>query len=188
MAVPWWQHWCDMLAAYWSLLLSGLSWTDVYFPSHGAPSRHGVQCSGVRNADYRLWQRRRCWHSKHRDCVEDVAAEACEHAHSRRDGFKPDWQWWWHFAVTVHRPAICHHSAPRVCSLCTPNSIPCTANRHVFNKQCRWSGTVSTWFAVTCRCPSSEQALICRTCICIVWSRADDWTSHWSLFVCPMFT
>ena len=145
------------------VLLSGVSWTDVYLPSHGASARHGVQCSGVWNADYWLRWRRRCWHSKRRDCFEDVAAETCEHERSERDGFKPNWQRRRRVAVAVDRPAVCHHSAACVCSLCTVNSIPRAAGRPVFDKRRRRAGSVSTRSTTAFRCPSPEHALIRRT-------------------------
>jgi len=160
----------------------------VYLPSHGASARHGVQCSGVWNADYWLRWRRRCWHSKRRDCFEDVAAEACEHERSERDGFKPNWQRRRRVAVAVDRPAVCHHSAACVCSLCTVNSIPRAAGRPVFDKRRRRAGSVSTRSTTALRCPSPEHALIRRTFVHVVGSRVDERMSRRSLIWCQCRT
>ena len=170
-------------AACWSVLLSGVSWTDVYVPSHGASSRHGVQRPRVWNTDYWLWRGRHHWHSKCRDTAKDVATKACEH--TRCDRSKPNWQRWRH-AVALVRPAVCHYSAPCVCNLCTPDSIPRTAGRDVFDKQCRWGSSVSPGPTVTCqRCPSSKHALICWTCFHVVGSKVDKRIN--SLLKCLMF-
>jgi len=149
---------------YRSVLLSGISRTCVYIPSHRASSGHRVQCSGVWIADYRLQRRRGCWHSKCWCCVQDIAAEACELAQWRHNGLEPlrrrRCQWWRTVAVMVDRSTVCHRLATCVRILCTLNSIPCSAGCRIFNKWCRWYGHACTWPAVSCRCPS----LILRLC------------------------
>ena len=146
------------------MLLSGISWTFMYLPSHWASSGHRIWCSGVWNADHWLWWRWGCWHSKCWHCVQDIAAEARELTQWWRDGLEPlrqhRCQQQWLVAVTMDRSTMCHHVAPCVRILRSHYSIPCTAGCHLFNKCCWRDGHIYTWSAISRECPSCRCALI----------------------------